>query len=489
MADIELGGADVVEPNFAGIDLGTTFSAIAVVDEHAQPQAIPNAEGELTTPSAVHVHADGSFVVGRSAQAHANDTIQTFKRFMGGDQTFLVAGRRFSPVDLSAALLRKLATDASDRLQRPIREVVISVPAYFGQLERDATRAAGEQAGLVVLQLISEPTAAANVYASRQQLEEGHLLVFDLGGGTFDVTLLEVTPTGPYVKRTGGSVHLGGQDFTDSIVTSLAQRYAETHHLEIAAEARMELGRRAEAAKITLSDHEQAEITFSAHDGPMETVTLTRTVFDESIAGYLMQVQMIIELLLDRVQLAPRDIRKVLLVGGSSRIPSVRALLRQTFGQAPDESLDPDLAVAWGAAQAAAGFKREGATLKISEGGLRITDSVSHAVGVKALRGGLERYVFDAVLPAGFPLEKWSEARHYSPERAGEPNLRVEVYQGDTTDLAGCMRLGEVRIPLPEGSRPDATQVRVWMKLNRSGLLEVQVSVNDGQPHQAEFRI
>lgn len=216
-------------------------------------------------------------------------------------------------------------------------------------------------------------------------------------------------------------------------------------------------------------------------------VTLTRGEFEEGIEGYLMEIRTIIELLLDRANLGPGDIRKVLLVGGSSRIPTVRAALTEMFGQAPDESLNPDLAVAWGAALAAAEFRAGG--LMTAGSGLRITDSVSHDIGVKALQAGTNRYVLDAVLPHGFPLEKSSEPRFYRPEHAGDTFIGVEIFQGDIADLSGCTKIGYLPVQLPPGSGPDKTSISIWMKLNRSGLLEVQVAINDQQPHRGEFHL
>jgi molecular chaperone DnaK (HSP70) len=465
----------MAEPVFAGIDLGTTFSVIAIVDAKGQLVAIPNAEGELTTPSVVHVNPDGGFVVGRPALAFSRDTMRAFKRFMGhADTSFTLANRAYTPEQLSAEVLRKLARDASAHLRAPIEHVVISVPAYFAHKEREATR---EAAGLNVIQIINEPTAAASVYARSRRLEEGHLLVFDLGGGTFDVTLLEVTATGPRVKRTSGSLNLGGQDFTDGIVQSLIERYRAAYQIALEGDALIELNHRVEAAKIALSAATSTDIVVSSPGGPQMPVTLTREEFEQSIESFLFQIEVIIQALLDKADLTPADIRKVLLVGGSSRIPRVRRLLHEMFGQPPDESLNADLAVAWGAALAATPGRI-----------IQIPDSVSHTVGVKAVQRGMDQYVLDPVLKEGFPVETWSDPRFYQPERANDALIGVEIFQGDTVEISGCTRIGYLPIPLPPGSGP-GTQIRVWMRLNRSGLLEVQVAINDEPPHSAQFQI
>lgn len=481
----------MAESILAGIDLGTTFSVIAIVDGSGKPTAIPNAEGELTTPSVVHVTSDGTFIVGKPALAFPDDIGRIFKRYMGGEQTFLLANRRFTAEQLSVEVLRKLAADASAHLGQPVRDVVISVPAHFGQIERDATRRAGTMAGLRVLDLINEPTAAATVYAQGHQLENGYVLVFDLGGGTFDITLIEVTPSGSYVKRTGGSINLGGQNFTDGLVQMLADSYMAQHHHEIRNAARVALNQQAEAAKIALSSTTSTALVVTAEGGPALPVTLSRDDFEISITGYLFQIEAIIDSLLDKASLEPRDIRKVLLVGGSSRVPAVRAMLTQKFGQAPDESLDPDLAVAWGAALTAARYRTdESGALEMRPGDLvvGIIDSVTHAVGVKALQPGTSQFVVDHVLPHGFRLETWSEPRYYHPKRANDTMVGVEVFQGDTTDLSGCRQIGYLPIALPSGCTPENTQIAVWMRLNRSGLLEVQVGINDTPPQRAEFQ-
>ena len=479
----------VSDGRHAGIDLGTTFSAIAIVDDAGAPVAIRNAEDEMTTPSVVHVRADGTFLVGRPAQEQPLNTQMVFKRFMGTPRLFPLRGRDYSPEELSAEVLRKLVGDAERRLGAPIREVVITVPAHFGQTEREATRRAGELAGLTVLQMINEPTAAATAYAQSHPLDQGHSLIFDLGGGTLDITLLEVTPSGPYVKRTSGSLHLGGQDFTDKLVERVDNAYQAAHGVGMTGEARLRLNAQCEAAKIALTTAPQVQILASPPDGAPMHMTVTRDEFEEEIDAYIMQMQVMLESLLDRADLTPSDIKQVLLVGGSSRIPAVRSMLREYFGREPTATLDADLGVAWGAALVAASIQRDATGLVMEPAGLVIADSVSHAIGVKAFDQFRQRQVLDVVLPHGFPLGKWSTDRQYRPERANEALLAVDLYQGDTADLDNCIPVGRVNVPLPAGATPDNTLVRVRMRLNQSGLLEMQVAVNNEPHRSAEFRL
>ncbi len=470
-----------------GIDLGTTFSAIAYVDERGELIAIPNAEGELTTPSIVHVNADGSVIIGRPALAYPSDTASIFKRYMGATQNFALAGRSYTAVDLSAQVLRKLATDAVAYLKQPIHDVIISAPAYFGQREHQAVLDAAKQAGLNVIQIINEPTAATNVYLRNGVFNYHYTLVFDLGGGTFDTTLLEVNEQGPFVKMTEGSTNLGGQDFNNMIVTDLAHSYQEQYHQEIVGAARFRLNQQVERAKIALSQSERVEIAFAADGGPTMTHTLTRAEFEDQIAPTLLQIESLIKLLLMRAQLKPQNIGKVLLMGGSSRVPSVQALLRTMFGREPDASLDPDLSVAFGAALVGGWYARPGGGIAL------VADSVSRSLGVEALqvRGAAEaRRVMSFVLPKGYPLDKWSEETAFHPdaESLARRRVTIKVYQGESGQLENNEYIGSFSIDLATDATPQ-TSIRVWMRLNQSSLLEMEVSVNGAAPIRTQFQL
>lgn len=484
----------MAEPVDVGIDLGTTYSVVARLDERGAPVAIPNAEGELTTPSVVHVNDDGTFIVGKPATAYATNTARAFKRFMGEEKRLALAGREYTAEQLSAEVLRKLERDASAALSAPVQRAVISVPAHFGNVEREATRRAGQAAGLTVLQIINEPTAAADVYVSRQggQATPGHLIVFDLGGGTLDITLIETEVEGAAVnqtvRRTDGTVSLGGQDFTNELTRLFAARYKETHGLDLDDAARAEVGRRAEAAKLALSSGESTDVVITTQGGPEMTITISRPEFEYAIRKPLREIAGLTEMLIYSAGLEPKDISKVLLAGGSSRVPSVRAAVRKIFGQEPDESLDPDLAVAWGAALRAGRFVSGSGDLVVKPGDITVVDSVTQPIGVKTARSG-GMYAMDVVLAEGASLDKWSAPRRYAPRQENEAAISVEVYQGKQAELENNLRLGAVVVELPAGSRPDNTDIRVWMRLNLSGILETQVSINGADPTKAEFRV
>lgn len=483
----------MAEPVDVGIDLGTTYSVVARLDERGAPVAVPNAEGELTTPSVVHVNDDGTFIVGKLAGAYPTNTARAFKRFMGEEKRLALAGREYTAEQLSAEVLRKLVRDASAALGAPVERAVISVPAHFGYVEREATRRAGQAAGLTVLQIINEPTAAADVYVRSQggQATPGHLIVFDLGGGTLDITLIETEVEGATVnqtvRRTDGTVSLGGQDFTNELIKLFVTRYKEAHGIDVDDAARAEMGRRAEAAKLALSSADSTDVIVSAPGGPDMTITVSRPEFEYAIRKPLREIAGLTEMLIYSAGLEPKDISKVLLAGGSSRVPSVRAAVRKIFGQDPDESLDPDLAVAWGAALRAGRFAQGSGDLVVKPGDITVVDSVTQPIGVKTARGG--GYAMDVVLAEGAPLDTWSAPRRYAPRHEHEAAISVEVYQGKQAELENNLRLGAVVVELPAGSRPDNTDIRVWMRLNLSGILETQVSINSAEPTKAEFRV
>jgi len=479
-----------------GIDLGTTNSVIARMNAAGQLETIPNAEGENTTPSVVHVNADGSLVVGRPALTYPTDNARVFKRFMGTSNTFTLVGRTFTPVDLSAAVLRKVADDATARVGQPVRDVVISVPAHFGQRENQATYDAAVQAGLNVVQLIHEPTAATNVYLQRGAIAERYTVVFDLGGGTFDVTLLETTPQGPFIRLTEGATKLGGQDFNDVIVTQLRKQYEAEYQTTLDDATLLALNQQVEVAKCALSGQPDAEIVFGAAGKPEMRYTLTREEFEDAIAPVLIQIEDTITLLLSRANLQATDIGKVLLMGGSSRALPVRGLLRDMFGYEPDASLNPDLSVAEGAALVGAQYARQRGEADANQGGdiVLAADSVSRSVGVRTrpahvTPGGAE-YVMHFVLPKGYPLDQWSEPQTFHPDdrSVADRRLTIRVYQGESQRPENNEAIGSLPIDLA-GAASAQTSVRVWMRQNRSSLLEMEVSLDGAEPHRQQFQL
>jgi molecular chaperone HscC len=479
-----------------GIDLGTTNSVIAYMNAGGLIEVVPNAEGEHTTPSVVHVSADGSLIVGRPALGYPTDNARVFKRFMGTNNTFSLVGRTFTPVDLSAAVLRKVAGDAATSLGKPVHDVVISVPAHFGQRENQATYDAAVQAGLNVIQLIHEPTAATNIYLQKSAIADRYSLVFDLGGGTFDVTLLEMTQQGPYIRLIEGATKLGGQDFNDVIVSKLRQQYERDYETTLDAAALLALNQHVEVAKCALSEQPSAEIVFGGIGKPEMRHTLTREEFEDAIGPTLIQIEDTITLLLARANLQTSDIGKVLLMGGSSRALAVRSLLHDIFGFESDASLNPDLSVAEGAALVGAQYARQRGDADASKGGdiVLATDSISRSVGVRTrpahVTPGGPEYVMHFVLPKGYPLDKWSEPQTFHPDErsVADRRLTIRIYQGESQRSENNETIGSLPIDL-SGTASAQTTVRVWMRQNRSSLLEMEVSLDGAEPHRQQFQL
>src|SRR5438132_5627000 len=366
-----------------GIDLGTTNSAMAVI-EGGEPTVIPNAEGGRTTPSVVAFTKDGQRLVGAPAKrqqvTNPENTIFSIKRFMGrkfdevseemkivpyevvkganDDVRVQAGGKEYAPPEISAMILQKLKTDAEAYLGEKVEEAVITVPAYFNDAQRTATRNAGEIAGLKVLRIINEPTASALAYG--RQLEQKHaktILVFDLGGGTFDVSILEIGEGVYEVKSTNGDTHLGGDDFDERIVNWLADEFRKQQGIDLRQDrqALQRLREAAERAKIELSTVVQTSINlpFVTADasGPKHLdMVLTRAKFDELTADLVERCIGPFKQALADAKLTEKDLNEVILVGGATRMPSVQELVRRLTGKEPSKEVHPDEVVAVGAA-------------------------------------------------------------------------------------------------------------------------------------------
>lgn len=342
-----------------GIDLGTTFSAVAVLDESGTLKLLPNAEGAYLTPSTIYFENQDNVVVGevaKDARAEEPERVAEFvKRSMGTEYTFICDNDVYSPIELSSFILRKLKADVETALGHPVTDAVITCPAYFQTDRRDATEKAARLAGLNVLALVNEPTAAAMAFGADRK-KSGNLLVFDLGGGTFDVTILRIRERGDIrVLLSGGDPELGGRDFDDAISAMVTERLQMETGIDISADlvALAELRQKAEKAKQDLTNRQSVTVSLTAQGQRFKT-QITRDEFSQAIARHIEGMLMTIEDLLDECNLSASDIGDVLLVGGSSRVPAVRDMLRDYFGREPNASIHPDEAVALGAALYAA---------------------------------------------------------------------------------------------------------------------------------------
>lgn len=342
-----------------GIDLGTTNSVVAVM-EGGQPTVIPNAEGSRTTPSVVAFSKNGERLVGQHAKRQAvinpDNTIASNKRFMGTDKTWAIQDKNWTPQEISAQILRKLADDASKYLGEKVTQAVITVPAYFNDSQRQATKDAGKIAGLEVLRIVNEPTAAAFAYGLDKK-EDETILVFDLGGGTFDVTILEMGDGVYEVKATSGDTHLGGDDFDEAVMSWLIDEFKKQEGIDLRndKQAMQRLREAAEKAKCELSTLMEAHISLpfitADQNGPKHLdISLSRAAFDNLTKQLVERCRIPVENALRDAKLNPSDIDEVVLVGGSTRIPAVQALVKNLTGKDPCQGVNPDEVVAIGAA-------------------------------------------------------------------------------------------------------------------------------------------
>ena len=343
-----------------GIDLGTTNSCVAVM-EGGEPVVIPNSEGSRTTPSVVAFSKDGERLVGQIAKRQAvtnpDHTIISIKRKMGTAEKIKIDDDQFSPQEISAMILQKLKADAESYLGTEVKQAVITVPAYFNDSQRQATKDAGKIAGLDVLRIINEPTAAALAFGMDKEDQDEKIMIYDLGGGTFDVSILDIGDGVFEVLATNGNTHLGGDDFDNKIINYLIEEFKKENGIDLSTDkmAMQRLKEAAEKAKIELSQMQQTQINLpfitADANGPKHLdVTLTRAKFEELIADLVEKTRIPVENAMKDAKVTADDISKVLLVGGSTRVPCVQEMVRKITGKEPDKGINPDECVAIGAA-------------------------------------------------------------------------------------------------------------------------------------------
>ena len=459
-----------------GIDLGTTHS-LAAVWKDGRPQLVVNALGTYLTPSCVSIDEDGSVLVGQAArdrlQTHPEVTAALFKRYMGSDKTFQVGARSYRPEELSSLVLRSLKADAEALLGEPVTEAVITVPAYFSDSQRKATRIAGQLAGLKVERLVNEPTAAALAYGLHQDEESTQFLVFDLGGGTFDVSILEMFEGVMEVRATAGDNFLGGEDFVNAIVQLF---FAETGLPEAAREDggfMQQLVSRAETAKRALSDSESATLSLYWRDRE-HTLVLTQERFRDISEPLLARLRGPVERALRDASIRAGEIDNVVLAGGATRSPIVRQLVTRMFGRFPDMAINPDEVVALGAA-VMAGLKARDAALKE----VVMTDVCPYTLGVETVHrmpgGGEVDGYFSPIIERNTVVPA-SRVKRYVPVREGQRMLKLEIFQGEARLVRDNIALGALNVPLPRGPNAEAN-VEVRFTYDVNGLLEVEATV------------
>ncbi|GAB4568845.1 MAG: Hsp70 family protein [Anaerolineae bacterium] len=473
-----------------GIDLGTTFSAVATIGPDGRAYVIPNDYGELLTPSVVDLREDPP-LVGQEAkrrQEFGDSGIYAFfKRDMGDrNALYLEGGQRFTPVDLSALVLAYLKRCAEHHLERPVREAVITVPAYFNNMQREATIEAGRRAGLKVLRIISEPTAAALAYGMRPSARTSTVLVYDLGGGTFDISLVEIGPEALRVVATAGDHYLGGKDWDDRILQHLSAQFEREHGIELIGEDFNELLVKAEQVKIALSTRQAVRVTVNGQ-GRTGTYEITRAEFEALTRDLLARTEQIVEQVLDDAGMSWAEMAGVLLVGGSTRMPMVRDYVTRMSGKPPVAGVDPDQAVALGAAiQAAMDYeeRRPDAPMLLLAGRKDTTDVISNSLGMIVESADRSRYINSIIIHKNQPIP-CTQTRPFQLRvgRSGKGMLEVYMTQGEVEDPAGCAYLGRyVFTDLPRLDSDHAV-IDVTYAYDRNGVVQVSaVERSTGHP-------
>ena len=461
-----------------GIDLGTTNSAVAIWKDGAA-QLVPNALGELLTPSAVSIDRSGQSWVGAAAldrmTTHPLETATSFKRMMGTQASATLGKRQYKPEELSAMVLAQLAADVVHATGQQPEGAVITVPAYFNERQRRATRRAGEIAGLEVRRLINEPTAAALAFGLQDQADREPFLVFDLGGGTFDVSIVEKFEGIVEVRASAGDNRLGGDDFNAALVRLAEPRLAGALELEELAPDRREalLTQAADRTRRALTNAAQAEFSITAQ-GASATCTVTTEEFEEAVAALVKRLRdPVIRSLRDCV-IAVEDLSEIVLVGGATRMPVVRKALTRMFGRFPNATVHPDHAVALGAA-VQAGLLSGGEGLEE----IRITDVAPFTLGIdvgeKDRHGTIHQGIFSPIIDRNTPVPV-SRVQTYSTLADSQREIRFGIYQGEARDVVQNVKLGEVKVPVPIAPAGHAA-VNVRFTYDTSGLLEVDVHV------------
>jgi molecular chaperone DnaK len=458
-----------------GIDLGTSTSEIGcIVDGTAR--LIPNSQGKLITPSVVHIGQDGEALVGEEAAEYLftrpDCTFMEVKRLTGSGETLKAHGKEYAPEEIQAMLLRYLVRCAEESLNEKIDRAVITVPAYFTDVQRRATARAGELAGLHVERIINEPTAAALDYGLSNLKECKNVLVYDLGGGTLDVTVLELFEGVIDVKASSGNNHLGGKDFDEIIMSHLADPEGDERAL-------MRLKKAAEDCKIALSAREEYKVSLpfllTSKDGKPVSVekTISREDFEKWVSAKVASTRDPMMSALSDAKLTPQDLQVVLLVGGSTRIPCVKKLVEETLGAVPRSLVDPDLTVARGAAIQAGLI--EGS---INNADLVLTDVCPYTLGTAPLQEGLfgKHKVFDPIIPRNttIPTEK---AKIYAPAEDYQTEVVIDVYQGESSDPENNERLGELQLTNIPAAQKGKEQIEVTFGYDMNGILQVKASV------------
>ncbi|MBO1515269.1 molecular chaperone HscC [Metabacillus bambusae] len=458
-----------------GIDLGTSNSLVAFWSETG-PVIIPNVLGEHLTPSIISVDDNGELLVGQIAKerliTHPQLTVSAFKRYMGTEKSYTLGDYSFSPEELSSFILQALKGDAEAFFGREVTDAVISVPAYFNDAQRKATKKAAELAGLKVERLISEPTAAAIAYGLHQKESDTKFLVFDLGGGTFDVSILELFEGIMEVKSIAGDNFLGGEDFT----SLLFSYFIESQKIDpeaLEASDRSSLFKQAEICKRELGKGNAGKMTFSFQNSQYE-LTIDRPLFEKISRPLILKMRLPIERALRDASLSVDEIDAVILIGGATKMPIIKSIVSKMFGRLPFSNINPDEAVALGAAIQVALKERNEALQEMI-----LTDVCPYTLGIEVSKYRRnEEYEpghFLPIIERNTPIPVSKVERLFTLHDL-QTQIRISVYQGENRLVENNLKIGELTVNVPPAAAGDqAIDVRYTYDLN--GLLEVEVTI------------
>ncbi len=467
-----------------GIDLGTTFSAIAHVTKMGAPDIIQNAEGERITPSVILFEGD-EVIIGtyakQAAVAYPTQVVEFIKRHMGDpDYTFEYRGEHYNPERLSGFILAKLKHDAELKLGHKIDAAVITVPAYFGDRQRRATIRAGEHAGLKVLSLLNEPTAAAFAYGLANQGDRKKLLVYDLGGGTFDVSIVDADGRDITVLATTGDHMLGGKEWDDAVIAYAADQFKQRHGIDPLDDlaAYHDLRQKAVSAKLSLSKRPKVNL-FYDYQGKILRLEITREKFEDLTAGLMARCDALTREVLEDAKLSYNDIDTVVLAGGSTRMPMVRESLRRLFGRDAATDINPDECVALGAALTAA-IEASRLTGEPPPVDIRTHDVTSHSLGMVAYRNSKLRNSKIIERNSRIPCERTRD--DYITTHDGQTTMDLWLVQGENDDPLECSVLGHFEfygiLPRTAGR----SRLAVTFRYNANGIVEVEaMDLDSGQ--------
>ncbi len=458
-----------------GIDLGTTNSLVAYFSEEG-PKIIPNRLGKNLTPSVVSVDEEGNVYVGETARErmslYPDSVAMAFKRSMGTEREYELSGRKFKPEELSSMVLRALKEDAEAYLGEEVTEAVISVPAYFDDKRRKATMRAGELAGLKVERMISEPTAAAVAYGLYDKTKDTRFLVFDLGGGTFDVSILELYHNILEVRAVAGDNYLGGEDFTEVMAKLFLQKTKLQLH-NLSEKEQVRLYKQAEKAKHAISEESKVTMTFLYQEETKEA-EITLKEYEDACEELLMKIREPVKKSLADAGLKLSDIDEVLLIGGATRLSIVRDFLIRLFRKFPDTKLNPDETVALGTAVQAAMKERRAEVKEVI-----LTDVCSFTLGTEVVveydEGKFEDGRFCPIIERNTVIPASHTERLYTA-RDNQEKVRVRVLQGESRFARNNLFLGELEIEVPKGPKGQES-VDVTYTYDINSLLEVEVKV------------